>query len=283
MRTPAPWRQAIIWSRLLRLCTLLLAYGLSIAAAAGQVPQPDPSAGVWGEQDQAAVSAAARDAESGGATALVSHVASLTAIQARTPKGYRKIEAAGSEMRYRASNLPEFLEYAAWSEAQSKARGTAKQMIVWLPDTYLQASYLLGWFYNETKQYDKALAVLDRGMILAPGDGRLAGEYAQALLQLGRLDAALAFYVRTLGTNDFLPARIRALLLRGKGFALTEKRQFDAAEQAYRDSLTFEPDHLGAKHELAYIARLRGGTPATPSTMTTYDKAKQGNYGGKTP
>jgi Flp pilus assembly protein TadD len=61
----------------------------------------------------------------------------------------------------------------------------------------------------------------------------------------------------------------RAVMLRGRGFALIELGRLDEAEKAYRDSLNSEPNNARALNELTYIGRLRAGGPTAPSALST--------------
>jgi len=60
---------------------------------------------------------------------------------------------------------------------------------------------------------------------------------------------------------------LKAQLLRGKGFALTELKRYDEAEQAYRDSLVLDPNHGHAERELIYVARMKAGAAAAPVVL----------------
>jgi tetratricopeptide (TPR) repeat protein len=268
--------------RLLGLCALILLLGSGFAWA----DETGPStrfASLAQERDNAEVSAAEADMARGRTGGLAPHVPALETILAHAPKEYRKLEQTGGEIRYRAENMADFIAYTAWRTERAKTRGEAVPNIVWLPDTYPTASFLLGWYYNDTKDPAKAVAALDKGLAFAPMEARLIGEKGQAFIAMRRYDTALAIFDHALSADDFLADRSRALLLRAKGFCLTELKRLDAAEQAYRDSLVLEPDHLGAKNELAYIARIKAGGAPTAQQMTTYDKAKQGEYKEQSP
>lgn len=138
-----------------------------------------------------------------------------------------------------------------------------------------KAGYALGWYYNDIRQHELALPPLEQAVALNPDNMSAASERIQALNGLQRFDQALVAYDYLLaGTPTVLE---RALLLRGKGFALTELKRLDEAAAAYEESLQLEPDHQGARNELLYIQRLRTGGTATPTIFKTYDKAKNGN------
>ena len=260
------------WSRLVLGFALMLICGTGLVTADPTV-SPRQYSDARQEQDKATVDAAEAAMATGGAGALASHIADLEDVAKRPPQGFAKLQQVGGELRYRAENLAEF---TAWSIARSKARDEPAAKMVWLPDTYPTASFLLAWYYDEVRQPDKALAAADQGLALAPAEARLVAEKAQALIQLHRLEPALAIYSGGLATDGFLSDKSRALLLRGRGYCLTELNHLDEAEQAYRDSLALEPDHVSARNELTYISSLRAGGAKAPTKMLTYDKAKSG-------
>ncbi|MGD0191227.1 MAG: tetratricopeptide repeat protein [Rhizomicrobium sp.] len=92
----------------------------------------------------------------------------------------------------------------------------------------------------------------------------LYSERAAALGQLKRFVDALADCDEGLKQDD-MEATARALLLRGRGFVLTELNRLDEAEDAYNQSLEFDPGNQHALHELNYIASLRAGAPKLPA------------------
>jgi tetratricopeptide (TPR) repeat protein len=142
---------------------------------------------------------------------------------------------------------------------------------------YPLACLLLGSYYNEVGRSPDALRVLDHGLALptaVPGSvlgqtrPNLVSERGAALTVLKRWPDALAAYTAGLqlpGIND----AVRGLLLRGRGFALTELGRLDEAESAYRESLAVAPNSTVALKELAYLARLRAGArPTGPELIT---------------
>ena len=257
--------------RLIRWCGLILICAARIASA-----DPAGDAASRQQADAIKVEAATEALAKGGAQALAAHIAAMRDVLAHIPKGYRKIEPVGDDIHFRAESIADFAAFIAWTADRARLRGQPAPRVVQLPDTYPAASFLLAWYYNDAKEPEKAMAAADLGLAVAPREARLVGEKGQALLRLHRYEIALSLYDKVLTADDFLAPRGQALLLRAKGFTLTELRRFDEAEKAYRDSLALEPDHVLARNELAYIARLRGGGAPTPAQMTTYDKAKKG-------
>lgn len=268
MSRPTGFTRPPALGRLLSWCGLILLTVVGLAAADPAVDRQ--------HADEARVTAAAQAMAADGAKGLAPHLAALRDMLAHIPKGYRKVEQTGTEIRYRAETDADFAAFVRWSEDRARASGGPAPSIVQLPDTYPMASYILAWYYNDAKDGEKAIAAADLGLAVAPAEARLVAEKGQGLLRLHRYDVALALYDKTLTSGEFLTPMGKALLLRAKGFSLTEMRRYDEAEKAYRDSLVLEPDHQLARNELIYIARVRGGAAAAPANMTTYDKAKKG-------
>jgi tetratricopeptide (TPR) repeat protein len=125
--------------------------------------------------------------------------------------------------------------------------------------------FCLGTYYNDLGRSEDALRTLDAGLALPtplPDSdlGKtvplLIGERGAALDVLKRPQDALTNFDRGLKIKS-LKAEQHALMLRGRGFALTELGQLDEAEQSYRDSLEVEPNHQPVMNEITYIQSLR--------------------------
>jgi tetratricopeptide (TPR) repeat protein len=137
-----------------------------------------------------------------------------------------------------------------------------------IANPYPSASFYLGSYYNEIGKHADALRVLDIGLALpGPVPGMpaaadhlpfLINERGAALIATKQWPEALANFDKGLAIAP-LADRPRALLLRGRGFALTELGRLDEAEKSYRDSLASEPNNARALGELNYIARIRAG------------------------
>lgn len=140
---------------------------------------------------------------------------------------------------------------------------------------YIRLSFYVGGTYNELHQYDRALVALNRGLALDPLEAIIVNEAAQALLFSHRAEEALVLVERALASGRNYQDRQHALLLRTRGFALGELRRYAEAEQAYRDSLVYDPGNGGALNEIRYYQGLqRGGQPTTVE-MSTSDKFRK--------
>lgn len=107
-----------------------------------------------------------------------------------------------------------------------------------------------------------AFAYLDRAEAIAPHWAEPVAERAYLVGKLGDRERSLSLYedalakARTYARSSYL----QPLILRGKGFALTELGRLDEARAAYEASLALDPDNELAKHELRYIAELAAKT-----------------------
>jgi len=214
----------------------------------------------------------------GGFAALADHLAALQRVLDHAPKGFQVVQEGPTEVVYGGREMGRFLALSAEIQAQAKAAGQSPKAVTWRQSPYPEASLLIGSYYNEQRQWDRALPILQRGLKLSPADPKLVTETGSTLCQSRRCDQALPLYAQILATDPVLSAQDRARILRAQGYALTELNRLDAAEQAYNDSLKFEPDHQGARHELAYIAHLRAGAAPAAGVLSTADKARKGEY-----
>lgn len=141
---------------------------------------------------------------------------------------------------------------------------------------------ILGSFYVETGEPKEALEVLDAGLTLSPlPEDRLGrtvpdilAERGIALGQLKRWKESLASYEAGLAVRD-MDKSMRAVLHRGRGFALIEMERLDDAEAAYKTSLKFAPGNELAKKELAYIASLQAGAKPLDQTLISPGAGKK--------
>jgi Flp pilus assembly protein TadD len=135
---------------------------------------------------------------------------------------------------------------------------------------------ILGSYYVEMRRPNDALRVLEAGLALppaVPGVPRsmvpmLSVERANALGLAGRWQDALVAWERALKLPE-LSDPIKARMLRGRGVALIELKRLNEAEQSFRSALVLEPGSANAQNELAYIAALRAGRPATKPDLRT--------------
>ncbi|MBO9543048.1 tetratricopeptide repeat protein [Caulobacter sp.] len=245
----------------MRLIALLFAASLATASlpappAAAQIAQIQLSA------QEAADQAVVRKAQQAGSfTAMAPMEKDLIAVLDHAPAHYPQIERVGDVTNIRFTGASGPGAGALAGAIQAKGETFAVGM-----NTYAVAAMMLGSLANERRDPRKAIAYLDRGLALQPGNLVLLAERGMAMVVLRQFSDALALYEKaekldfvTKGLNRGAEGR----LLRGKGFVLIELKRLDEAEAAYVAALKLEPDHPTAKAELDYIRKQRGGAPQT--------------------
>ena len=262
----------------------------SYAAAQTDAPPPPPSAQP-APQDPAAnvhpwtkaealLRATAADVRSGGVTAVGPHVPDLE--QALTDgKAAFAPPAPGDTVVYVLTDGTSNTLFSLLTAAVAMNNGTAARQTVAIHNPYPMISLYLGSYYNEVRKHENAIRVLDEGIALraTPNQGDtlpvLIGERGAALEGLRRWDDALADYDQGL-TIENMPDVVHARLFRGRGYALTELNRLDEAEEAYKNSLKFEPNNALALNELRYISNIRaGGLKSPPGQLTLPSASKQ--------
>jgi tetratricopeptide (TPR) repeat protein len=249
-------------------------------AFAASVPEISPEAAAIasagaretgaGDPDEDATIAAQADAEARGILTVKDHEAALLKVLADMPAPFvRRAETAGV-VTYRADSAADCLEFAA---ALPRASDGQASKFICKGNPYPSAGFYLGSYYNEIGQPERALAVLDRGLIAGPDATLLIAERNAALISLRRWDDVLAGAARGLAIANLSP-HDHALMLRNRGFALTELKRLDEAQQAYEASLVLVPNNALAQNELRYIASLKAGAAPTPGTILMPNRPK---------
>ncbi len=278
------------------IAALALGAGLAVASAASAEPATSPAprpafapsipdvssdealfdgAGVrvtsTGDPDEDATLSARRDAEDHGVLVIKDHESALLKVLADIPNPFVRQSVAGGELIYRANSMAGCVAFA---ESHPRPAPGGSNHFVCRGNPYPTAAFYLGSYYNEIGQPDRALTVLDLGLVAGPNSPLLISERNAALDALRRWDDTLAGAARGLAIPNLSP-KDRALMLRNRGFALTELKRLDEAEQAYRDSLEFDSDNALAKNELKYLAGLKAGARATPGALLMPNRPKK--------
>jgi tetratricopeptide (TPR) repeat protein len=239
-------------------------FGLSASLLHAALPSPNYP---W-EKAKAVIDATEADARTKGFQGIQPHIADLEATLASAAEAYRAAVPASGPIYIFVDGQQETLAaLLVTSTGNQKGHGRDARAV---ENPYIRASFYLGSYYNEIDKPLEAMRVLDAGLALpqpapdmAVGDHRppMISERGAALGKMKRWADALADYdmgLKLTGLQD----KPRALLLRGRGFALTEMGRLDDAEKSYRDSLAADPNNPTATRELGYIAKLRaGGAP----------------------
>jgi tetratricopeptide (TPR) repeat protein len=262
----------------LALCAIIAPAFALATAAAGQPPAPGGIAAsmppislpaqtlsitVHGQAVQVAVGGADPDADAtqaalddigaNGLMAASHHLAQLRQVMADMPEPFEAASERGDQEIVRTASLE---DCAAFATAYLGAGGAKR--VACQGNPYPTAGFYLGSYFNEIGQPDQALAALDQALAAAPNVPLVLAERNAALIALQRWDDVLAGADRGLAQRQ-LSARDHALMLRNRGYALTELKRLDEAQQAYEQSLTFEPGNTLAQNELTYIAGLKAG------------------------
>ena len=218
------------------------------------------------EQAQAIVVDTQADLEMGGILSVQYHLGPLEQALADARYAYEEAQFGADTVYILANGQAEVL--AGLFAASASGRGA-----IAVENPYPFISMLLGSYYNEIGDPSNALRALEAVLSLPRPDGKLGdmiphimSERGVALNGLMRWDDAVANYDGALEITP-LPPETKAMLLRGRGFALTELNRLDEAESSYRDSLVDEPGNPRALHELNYIAHLRAGARPVPGGL----------------
>jgi tetratricopeptide (TPR) repeat protein len=218
------------------------------------------------------VRATEADLAKGGLPTVRTHVVDLERAVAAADDAFRVAQASSNPRYVLTDGQTEAVAATLLAAADANRPGRTEVLAV--PNPYPRASFYLGSYYNEVRRPSDALRVLDIGLALPtalPGSQGetvplLTIERGAALSGLMRWQDSLANYDRGL-SFERVPANQRAVMLRGRGFALIELGRLAEAETAYRDSLTLDPNNQIAARELGYIQRLRAGGPRAPTEL----------------
>lgn len=223
--------------------------------------------------DAAIVQAALTAFDASGYAAMDIYAPRLEAVLKRAPRPYPQVEIRGSLVVVRADDEETAISLGLAGAMQ--ANGTDRQVVSRF-NAYPMAALLLGSWANERRDAGGAVRALSQGLEIQPGNPLLAAELGAAFTLQKKWADALAVYQNALEANPLVGKLALARLLRGKGFALIELGRLEEAETAYRQALEAEPGHVGAQHELAYIAGLKKGKPAAPTGIQSGAAAKAG-------
>lgn len=221
-----------------------------------------------GDADADPVLAAQVDVGAHGILAIKDHQAALQQVLADMPDPFVRQSVQGAVTTYRSDSLADCVAHAT-----AKGSVGRSEKLICKGNPFPAAAFYLGSYDNEIGKPDDALAALDRGLIAGPKATLLIAERNAALIALHRWDDVLAGAARGLAIANLSP-RDHALMLRNRGFALTELKRLDEAQQAYQDSLALEPDNTLAKNELCYIAGLKAGAAPTAGSIFMPNKPK---------
>lgn len=174
------------------------------------------------------------------------------------PSAQEMADRALMEAAFRDSQRQQFAGLAKHIPALSEALDRSVGIQPLEPRLYLSMGLMVGSYYVEMHQNEKALAALDKGLIYSPTDPTVLGEKGVALQGMRRFEEALAAYEAGIAAGEGEP-QDQARLHRGRGVVLIDLKRLDDAEAALKTSLELQPGHPVALNELKYIAEIRAG------------------------
>ena len=149
--------------------------------------------------------------------------------------------------------------------------------VVWLLSAYGRACYALGFLAVQAGDQESAIRLLNAASDYEPEQPRPIIEVALLAARGGHNEAALEIYNAAMGSRPIQPPSIVALIMRGKGFALTELGRLDEAIGLFEESLVLEPSNELALGEIRYIVGLKSGEdPVSGATIVT---GREGDVG----
>jgi tetratricopeptide (TPR) repeat protein len=140
---------------------------------------------------------------------------------------------------------------------------------------YARLGLLIGSLHNEAGRYDRAIAALDRGLVVEPYDPNLAGEKAYTLVHIGRSGEAAAFCADAIAAVNPAEKLLVASLHRMRGLALGEMGRFDDAIAEYRASQALDPAETASANEILYLEGRKAGRGPSRERMTTMDQIRK--------
>jgi len=195
----------------------------------------------------------------------------LEEVIKNTPKDYLNQYEKDGNLFIKFWDLTEFTRYV---DIYKDERDVS---ISWLLNAYPRAYYILGCLSVQQKNYHEAVKYLEAADRLEPNNPSILLEKAVAYLAIGDPAKALSVNERVLEVGPLVTEEDRAMALRGKGVALIDLGQLDAAEKALEESLKYEPDSRIAHGELDYIADLRSGGRKRATTTKKSNIANAGD------
>ncbi|WP_291835967.1 hypothetical protein [Brevundimonas sp.] len=203
--------------------------------------------------------AALNATQTGGFTALQTHVPALTEAMNRAPATYPVMQEIPGGWLIRADDRDEIVALAHRISGVESARGGGEIKVIARPNVYPNIAFLLGSAAVDRRDFAAAHAVLDRALALQPFDRMLLNEKLVALHGERRWDEAYLLVKAALASGDPLIEVDPGSLQRRLGYTLIELDRLHEARAAYEASLVSDPGNATALAELQTIADLEAG------------------------
>lgn len=257
------------------------ALSLSLAPLAAQAREEPAAAYARADaqeaRDRVVVTKAMDDFNARGAIGLAPHMRSLQKVLDNLPASYPLIETRDGVIISRKADPV----LGGLLPLLGAAKDGKTVTLLTRSNVYGDAAWLLAWAAVEARDPERALRVLEPVMAAQPNNPALVAERGSALNLLRRWQESYDNYDSALKAGEPMDDGLRAVLLRGRGFALIELGRLDEAEADYRESLKLVPGHGGALNELTYIEQQRAGKPKVAADVFTAKEARE--LGGQAP
>jgi len=126
---------------------------------------------------------------------------------------------------------------------------------------WVEAHFLKGFALVDLGQLDAARAEYDAALKLAPDNSQVRAEIGSLDNRQRKFDEALESYQRAEEDSQYSPPEAKSLdrihAYHGLGYAYTELRQWDKADEMYRKALEIDSNDHHALNELQYIQHQR--------------------------
>ncbi len=134
----------------------------------------------------------------------------------------------------------------SWVDDPRRSLNSAEELAhkaLSMDDSIARAHALLGNVYMNRKQYEKALAELERGVALAPNNPHLLGGYAHQLMLLGKAEKSVRLVEKALSLHPTNHLSLLRLAARVYYFA----GRYDKAIAACEQHLALEPRRVSPR------------------------------------
>jgi len=134
-------------------------------------------------------------------------------------------------------------------------------------DTFYEAWFNLGTALHAAGQEEEAVKAYQKALTLQPGARPVIRNLGRVLLNLNQTEAAVSVFQQAISPNA--PAEVYNDL----GVALTRAGRHDAAEAAFREAVSRNPDYAPAQYNLAVCLVRRKQFDKAAQTFERYLKA----------
>ena len=175
----------------------------------------------------------------------------LNSIYNNCPKDYKNMFEEDGKLFYKFWNIEEFKKFIEVTKPNKE--------VVWLKNTYPKCCYYLAVIHIESKNFEDAFKVLNKGLELEPDNPTLLSELALWFCVVGMdnkdetfLHKSIEYYNKAFNSRVFNTNEQKASALRGIGFVFIELKDYEQAKKFYEKSLEYEDNEI-AQNELKFI------------------------------